>query len=55
MLPDLYDDCPARISCSCMTEAVVTDGSEEDGHGGEFRTWDPLFVSYREGENDKEN
>lgn len=38
-----------------MTEAVVTDGGEEDGHGGEFRTGDPLFISNREGENDKEN
>lgn len=53
--PDLYDDCPTCICCSCRTKAVVADGSEEDGHSGELRTWDPTLVSYREGENDKEN
>lgn len=52
---DLYDDCPTCIGCSCWTKAVVTDSSEEDGHGGELRTRDPMMVSYGEGENDKEN
>lgn len=52
---DLYDDCPTCIGCSRRTKTVVTDGSEEDGHGGELRTRDPMLVSYREGEYDKEN
>lgn len=54
-MPDLYDDCPTCIRCSCRTKTVVTNGSEEDGHSGELRTRDPVLVSYREGENDKEN
>lgn len=53
--PDLYDHCSACIRCSSGAEALVADSSEENGHSGELRTRDPTFVSYREGENYKEN
>lgn len=52
---DLYDHCLACVCCSSWAEALVADCSKEDSHCRELRTGNPVLVSHREGENNKED